>query len=89
MYIYTVYIYFACKLYIQSNREARVDSESVNGIIVDDEPQSRLDRLLVSLCVSINKRSDTVTLHETALLPNIPALPAAMILIFTPFVELR
>lgn len=70
-------------------RQTKVHQESVNAIIVDDEPQSRLDRLLVALCVSIDKRSDTVVLHETALLPNLPSLPAAICLLFTPFVELR
>ena len=70
-------------------KAARVESDSVNSIVLNDEPQDKHQRLMVAACVALNSTGNTVLARNTTLLPNIPGLAHLMCLVFAPSVELR
>ncbi|XP_026315205.1 probable ATP-dependent RNA helicase spindle-E [Hyposmocoma kahamanoa] len=74
-----------------SSREKQVTIEwlSVNSVLLDTDPQEVYERLLVAAEVGQNENSSKLTLRHTTLLPNIPALPAIISLLFCPVAELR
>ncbi|XP_066585489.1 probable ATP-dependent RNA helicase spindle-E [Prorops nasuta] len=74
---------------MSQGKKVRIESESVNSVILDPEPTDRHDRLLVSSCVNENITGAQLSLRNTSLLPNFPGLPAILTLIFTPCIELR
>ncbi|XP_071453953.1 probable ATP-dependent RNA helicase spindle-E [Hetaerina americana] len=71
------------------SKEAIIEWNSVNSVLLDTEPQDPHDRLLVSGTIGQNSEGSRLTLRHTTLMPNIHGLPALMALIFSPFAELR
>ena len=65
----------------------RVEDDSVNSVMLDDQPEGRHERVLVAAHVGAHVENHRVVLRNTTMLPNIPALPALLTLIFTPRAE--
>ncbi|KAL1461994.1 hypothetical protein WDU94_013849, partial [Cyamophila willieti] len=70
-------------------KPVHIDRESVNCVLLDTDPQSSHQRLLVSAFATANANSEFLKVRETTLMPNIPGLPALLSLLFAPQVELR
>lgn len=68
---------------------AKVDPESVNSVAIDDDPQNKFTRLMVSAFIGLNPTGNTMIARETTILPQIPGLPALVTLVFAPYVEFR
>lgn len=65
-----------------------MDQNSVNAIVLNTEPQERLEKLYVAATVSDNKENK-LTLRETTAMPSIPGMSVLMALIFSPTCEIR
>lgn len=70
-------------------KNVTIDHTSVNSVLIDTEPQSPYDRLLVAATVGRNEKNTNLTLRHTTLMPAIPGLPAIIAMIFCPTMELR
>ncbi|XP_029166028.1 probable ATP-dependent RNA helicase spindle-E [Nylanderia fulva] len=70
-------------------KKATIDFNSVNCILLDDDHDQSLGRLLVAQIVSQGSNSGILILRNTTFLPNIPGLAALLTLSFTPYMELR
>ncbi|XP_064403082.1 ATP-dependent RNA helicase TDRD9-like [Halichondria panicea] len=70
-------------------RQARIERDSVNCIVVNSEPQDRRDRLMVAGYVALNPSGNTCIARHTTLMPNIPALLHLVAILFAPCVEMR
>lgn len=66
-----------------------IDSLSVNSITLDTCPNEPKGIFLVAQTVVRSSNKHHLTLRNTTLLPNIPGLETLIILIFTPYIELR
>ncbi|KAH9490788.1 ATP-dependent RNA helicase tdrd9 [Bulinus truncatus] len=67
----------------------KVDPESINSVAIDDSPQDKCSRLLVSSCTGLNPAGNSLIARQTTLLPQIPGLAAIITLVFTPYAEFR
>ncbi|XP_037076856.1 LOW QUALITY PROTEIN: probable ATP-dependent RNA helicase spindle-E [Pollicipes pollicipes] len=70
-------------------RPAFVDTDSCNSVLLDTEPQNPFDRLLVAAQVVPTSDGSRIRAQGTTMMPNIPGLPALLVLLFAPAVELR
>ena len=73
------------------NRHTRysISSDSVNKILLDDEPEIQCANLVVSYTTSSSSNSETLYLKETTLFPKLKGIVSLCLLTFSPFVELR
>ncbi|XP_078043923.1 putative ATP-dependent RNA helicase spindle-E [Augochlora pura] len=74
-----------------ANKDNRIKvmMNSVNAVLLDNDPENSSQRLLVAGCISQSAYNNTLTLHNTTLMPRLPGLTALLGLIFAPSVELR
>ncbi|XP_075609122.1 ATP-dependent RNA helicase TDRD9 [Balearica regulorum gibbericeps] len=70
-------------------RNAIIQKESINSVVVHDAPEDRFQQLLVAASLSANATGSAVILEETSLMPPIPGLFALLSMLFAPTIELR
>ena len=72
-------------------KSVRISSESVNYVLLDDEPEIRCSKLLIAqeCALDSSKNSNTLALRNTCLFPKIKGLVSLCLMIFSPSVELR
>lgn len=70
-------------------RASRVEQDSVNSVVMCEEPQDKHPRLLVAASVNINPSGNTIIARETTYLPNIHGLTSMLPLLFAPVAEFR
>ncbi|GAB1603284.1 ATP-dependent RNA helicase TDRD9-like [Argonauta hians] len=70
-------------------RGAKIDSDSVNCVAIDDNPQSSTARMIVAAFAHMNASGMNVIIQDTTLMPHIAGLPAIVAMLFTPYCELR
>ena len=70
-------------------RQIRVESDSVNSLVVDDAPGDTYARMLVAGSIRLNPSGEMLLLSNTTVMPNIRGLPALATMLFTPTMELR
>ena len=67
----------------------KVESSSVNHIVLDNNPNSGILKLYVAASVSKNKEEDFLILRQTTAMPQIPGFGTLMVLLFSSFAEIR
>jgi ATP-dependent RNA helicase TDRD9 len=67
----------------------RIESESVNSILLDTDPQDSHPRLVVATSISGNANGGGLTIRQTTVMPNIHGFAPLMALIFCPKMEAR
>ena len=70
-------------------RPARIERDSVNSVVVDNEPQDKHERMMVAARVALNPSGSACVAKETTLMPNIHGLPHLVCLLFAPTIEMR
>lgn len=70
-------------------KSVRIEQNSVNSIILKDQPQDPHQRFLVAAKIGINATGSTVVARDTTLMPNIHGLMPLVSLVFAPFAEMR
>ena len=70
-------------------RPARIERDSVNSVVVDNEPQDKHERMMVAARVALNPSGSACVAKETTLMPNIHGLPHIVCLLFAPTIEMR
>lgn len=71
------------------SKKVNIETQSVNSIVLDMDPDDLHERLLVSSNVSQSVNGNCLTLRNTTLLPNLPGLTTLICLLFAPKIELR
>lgn len=66
-----------------------IEKSSMNSLAINENPHYKHQRLLVAGSVSVNATGTRILLRETTIMPDIPGLPALIIMLFTPVMELR
>jgi hypothetical protein len=71
--------------------KATISSDSVNYVLLDDDPQLQTDRLLIAGDINFNPTRETKVyqLRKTCLMPKIKGLLSLTCILFAPFMELR
>lgn len=64
-----------------------IESDSVNSILLDSNPQDTHEKLLVA--GNVNEQGNRLVLRQTSVMPNIPGFGALMALIFCPLAQLK
>uniref|UniRef100_A0A1B6GC48 Probable ATP-dependent RNA helicase spindle-E n=1 Tax=Cuerna arida TaxID=1464854 RepID=A0A1B6GC48_9HEMI len=72
-----------------SQKEVKVEWNSVNSVLLDADPTDPHERLLVAGSVTQSVDGRRLTLNHTTALPNQNGLAALICLIFAPTIELR
>lgn len=67
----------------------KIEDDSVNSVLLDDQPGDEHERILVAAQVGTKVNHNHVVARATTLLPNIPGLSAILTLIFAPQAEFR
>ncbi len=67
----------------------KIEDDSVNSVLLDDQPGDSHERVLVAGQVGTKMDRKSVIVRSTTLLPNIPGLPAILTLLFAPRAEFR
>ena len=67
----------------------KIEDDSVNSVLLDDQPKDNHERILVAGQVGTQLNQNRVVARSTTLLPNIPGLPAILTLMFAPRAEFR
>ncbi|XP_062851750.1 ATP-dependent RNA helicase TDRD9 [Trichomycterus rosablanca] len=70
-------------------RSVAIERDSINSVLVNDNPQDGHDRMMVAGSVSLSASGSYVTVKVTTLMPHIHGLPALITMLFTPIMELR
>ncbi len=70
-------------------KTSKIETDSVNSIVVDSEPQDKHERLMVACSIGLNSSGNVLLARNTTLLPNIHGLAHIVCLIFAPTIELR
>lgn len=70
-------------------RPAKIEKDSVNSIVVDNEPQDKHERMMVAANVAVTSSGNIVLARNTTLMPNHNGLHFLVCLLFTPAVEMR
>ncbi|XP_076841783.1 ATP-dependent RNA helicase TDRD9 [Brachyhypopomus gauderio] len=70
-------------------RSVILEKDSINSMVVNDNPQDSHERLLVAGSVSLSGSGSYLMLKETTLMPHIHGLPSLITMLFTPVMELR
>ncbi|KAF6209821.1 hypothetical protein GE061_015572 [Apolygus lucorum] len=68
---------------------ASIDFNSVNSVLLDNNPMDTSSRLVVAGTVTQNFQGDRLTLRNTTIMPAIRGIVGIMCLVFTPKAELR
>ncbi|XP_030628475.1 ATP-dependent RNA helicase TDRD9 [Chanos chanos] len=74
---------------VSQYRSVAIEKDSINSVLVNENPQDKYERLLVAGSVSLSSSGSKLMLKETTLMPHIPGLPALITMLFTPVMELR
>lgn len=82
-------IHFYAMTNVGGMRPARIERDSVNSIVVDNEPQDKHERMMVAAHVALNPSRSACVAKETTLLPNIHGLIHLVCLLFAPTIEIR
>lgn len=67
----------------------RVQRDSVNSVVVNNEPEDKNQRMMVAAHVVLNPTGSACVTRDTTLLPSIPGFAHFMCLLFSPSVEMR
>ncbi len=70
-------------------RSVRVQNDSINSVVINNEPQDKHARMMVAGQVILNPSGNTCLARDTTLLPAISGLVHIMCLLFAPTVEMR
>ncbi|XP_052007459.1 ATP-dependent RNA helicase TDRD9 [Xyrauchen texanus] len=70
-------------------RTVSIERDSINSVMVNENPQDWHERMLVAAAVSLSASGSHILLKETSLMPPIPGLPSLVNMLFTPVMELR
>lgn len=70
-------------------RSVSVGRDSVNSVLLNQDPTDEHRTLLVAASVGVNESGTTMIARNTTLLPNIHGLPFIVAMIFTPVLEMR
>lgn len=71
------------------SRSTKIEPESVNSVAIDDQPHDTHQRMMAASFVGLNPNGSTVIARNTTIMPQIPGLPAIIMLLFTPVAEFR
>ncbi|RXN17568.1 ATP-dependent RNA helicase TDRD9 [Labeo rohita] len=74
---------------ISSFRAVGIERDSINSVMVNENPQDGHERMLVAATVSLSASGSRILLKETSLMPHIHGLPSIVTMLFTPVMELR
>ncbi|XP_047466283.1 ATP-dependent RNA helicase TDRD9 isoform X2 [Mugil cephalus] len=66
-----------------------VAKSSISSLVLNENPHYKHQRMLVAGTVSVNSTGTCILLRDTSLMPDIPGLPALIVMLFTPIMELR
>ncbi|XP_044023708.1 ATP-dependent RNA helicase TDRD9 isoform X3 [Siniperca chuatsi] len=66
-----------------------IERSSINSLALNENPHYKHQRMLVAGTVSVNSTGTRILLRDTAIMPDIPGLPALVTMLFTPIMELR
>ncbi|XP_070607624.1 ATP-dependent RNA helicase TDRD9 isoform X2 [Erythrolamprus reginae] len=80
---------FSSMTRISRFRTILVDKESVNSVVVVDDPENAFQQILVAASISVNATGSIMMLRKTSLMPHIPGLPALLSMMFAPVIDLR
>ena len=80
-----------CAHRMGSEREVRVEPDSVNSVLLERFPGDHHDQWMVAGHVSLTPHSNnsSLLLRNTTFMPNLPGLGALLTAVFAPFVEMR
>jgi hypothetical protein len=83
-----------CKLegltrYTSSKSEIKIDRDSVNYVLLDEDPETKCSSLLVAHKNDKSSRSDAIILRNTCLFPKLRGIVSLCLLVFAPTAELR
>ncbi|XP_065661782.1 ATP-dependent RNA helicase TDRD9 isoform X2 [Hydra vulgaris] len=70
-------------------RGCRVEQDSVNSVVICEDPHDKHQKLLIAATVNVNSAGNSIIARETTLLPNIHGLYSMLALLFAPVAELR
>ncbi|XP_036006659.1 ATP-dependent RNA helicase TDRD9 isoform X1 [Fundulus heteroclitus] len=70
-------------------RTVAVERNSINVFTLNENPHFKHRRMLVAGSVAISASGVQILLDNTSILPDIPGLPALVMMLFTPVMELR
>lgn len=74
---------------LKRNYTPMIHYESINYVLLDDEPEVESDRLLVTNGVNCNDKTSSCSLRRTCLMPKKRGFLSLCCLLFTPFAEFR
>lgn len=80
---------FYCMTNVGSLRPSRIERDSVNSTVVDPEPQTKHEKIMVAANVALNPSGTATLARETTLMPSIQGLPYLICLLFAPSAEMR
>ncbi|XP_069571059.1 ATP-dependent RNA helicase TDRD9 [Brachyistius frenatus] len=66
-----------------------IEKTSINSSPVNENLHYKHERMLVAGTVSLNASGTSILLKDTTIMPDIPGLPALVMMLFTPVMELR
>ena len=72
-----------------STKQANIEQDSVNSVLLDQSPGDSYDHYLVAAHVGMNPGGETLQLRNTTWLPARPGLGAFATMMFAPCVEMR
>lgn len=71
----------------KQSKRVTIESQSVNSIVLDANPQDIFQKCIIAANVTETQRKSELTARETSMMPNIPGFAALMALIFSPCCE--
>lgn len=74
---------------VSNFRSVNIERDSINCVMVNENPQDWHERMLVAASVSLSASGSRILLKETSLMPHIHGLPSLVTMLFTPVMELR
>ncbi|XP_014187415.1 ATP-dependent RNA helicase TDRD9 [Haplochromis burtoni] len=66
-----------------------IEKNSINSLALNENPHCSHQKMLVAGTVSVSSTGTRILLRDTSILPDIPGLPALVMMLFTPIMELR
>ncbi|XP_030574587.1 ATP-dependent RNA helicase TDRD9 isoform X2 [Archocentrus centrarchus] len=70
-------------------KTVHIEKYSVNSLALNESPHYKHQRMLVAETVAVNSTGTHILLRNTSIMPDIPGLPALIMMLFTPIMELR
>lgn len=71
-----------------ASNQVKIDSKSVNSVLLENEPNDVSAKHLVSVCATQMDKDCGIVLRQTTLLPNIRVFAPLMAAIFAPRIQL-